>query len=356
MGSHNPDILRDSCERAEIALATDQYASSSLRNEPASSPLTKPRRKLLLIDDDYVDRKAIIRVLDTHDHGFEIDEAESTSQALVFCDMENYDCILLELRLGETDTLGFLPRLKEAAYDGRMAIVLVTGMGNEYLAAQAFKAGVHDYLVKSNLQAEILLGAVNHAIHSVTLERQHERQKAELEYIDLHDHLTGLANRKLFLDRLDHAIERGKRAQLPFSLCSMDLDRFKQVNNTLGHEVGDMVLIEVARRLKQTLRSSDSIARFGGDEFAALLEVPNLEGTVMVAEKMIEAISKPIQVDNLPISIGLSIGISSFPDCGVAAKDLLKRADAAMFEAKKESSSIVIYSDNHLPDDQRTVP
>ena len=312
-------------------------------------------KRLLLVDDDYVDRMALRRILDSRDHGYQIDEAESTSQALTFCDNENYDCVLLDFRLGDSDALQILPQLKEKSCDGRIAIVLVTGMGNEYLAAQAFKAGIHDYVVKTNLQAEVLFGAVEHAIQTVSLERENERHKAELEFIGFHDHLTGLPNRKLFLDRLGQAIKSSNRTQQAFYVCSMDLDRFKQINDTLGHEAGDKVLREVSDRLVSCLRSSDTVARFGGDEFVALLDIHDAEGSLQVAKKLIDSVSVPIAIEDKHVTVGVSIGISRYPECGNTVKDLLKKADAAMYEAKKSSSAICLYSNEQVPDDKRSV-
>ena len=321
----------------------------------AIDPL-KVRNSLLLVDDDFIDRKSIRRLLNTRDHGFEIDEAVSKQEALELCNKKSYDCILLDFRLGEDDALDLLPKLKQSSADGRLAIVLVTGMGNEYLAAQAFKAGVHDYVVKSNLRADTLFGAVEHAMQSINLERENEKQRHELEFYGLHDHLTELPNRKLFFDRLEQAVLYAERGNANFSVCSMDLNRFKEINDTLGHEAGDQVLVEVASRLSNCLRSSDTVARIGGDEFVALLNIAETEGVAAVVDKLIKVVSEPISIGELQVSVGLSIGISSYTsDCGTA-KDLLKQADAAMYEAKKGSRGAVWHTDDTgINDDFRVV-
>ncbi|MEM7564079.1 MAG: bifunctional diguanylate cyclase/phosphodiesterase, partial [Pseudomonadota bacterium] len=202
---------------------------------------------------------------------------------------------------------------------------------------------------------DILFGAVEHAIRSVAMERENENQRAELEYIGLHDHLTGLPNRKLFFDRLEQAMLLAERNASRFSVCSMDLNRFKQINDTLGHATGDAVIKESAERLKVTLRSSDTVARFGGDEFVALLDVPDNEDAVAVCDKLIDAIVKPIDVDDLQVGVGISIGISTYPKDGSTARELLKKADAAMYEAKRGSRGVVVYSEVHSADDQRSI-
>lgn len=345
-----PKLLEENLS-AETRKLVDRETSES---QDARLSVQKSRR-LLLVDDDIVDRKAIRRLLDSNGNQFEIDEAKSRSEALAFCDDNQYECILLDFGLGEIDALELLPSLKKCSPDGRLAVVLITGMGNEYLAAQAFKAGVHDYIVKSNLHADILVGAIEHAIRAVDLERSVEKQRAELEYFGLHDHLTGLPNRKLFFDRLDQALLHAERHGTRYSLLSMDLDRFKQINDTLGHEAGDVVIVEVARRLKEALRSSDTIARFGGDEFVCLLEVLNYEDSVAVADKLIDTLLKPIDIDDLQVGVGLSIGISNLPKNGGNGRELLKKADAAMYEAKKGSRGIVVYTEDCIPNDHRAV-
>lgn len=332
---------------------THREVNLSNGSDDSQGRSARKSRRLLLVDDDVVDRKAIRRLLNSHGDLYEIDEASSRSEALAFCENNTYECVLLDFRLGEGDALEMLPELRESSPDGRLAVVLVTGMGNEYLAAQAFKAGVHDYIVKSNLHADILVGAVEHAIRAVNLERSVEKQRAELEYFGLHDHLTGLPNRKLFFDRLEQALLHAERHGTRLSIFSMGLDRFKQINGTLGHEAGDLVIVEVAQRMKEALRSTDTVARFGGDEFVGLLEVLDHEDSVAVADKLIDAILKPIDIDELQVGVGLSIGISNFPGNGANGRELLKKADAAMYEAKKGSRGVVVYTDDCLSNEQR---
>lgn len=311
--------------------------------------------RILLVDDDIVDRKAIRRILNSEPNTYQIDEATSRDEAFKLCEITSYDCILLDFRLGETDALEMLPKLRELSPDGRIAVVLVTGMGNEYLAAQAFKAGVHDYVVKSNLQGDILFAALEHAMRSVRLERENEKQRGELEFFSLHDHLTGMPNRKLFHDRLEQAILHAQRSGVAFSVCSMDLDRFKLINDTYGHDVGDEVLVEIANRMVSALRDSDTIARFGGDEFVALLDIPDIQGAAAVAEKLIACVTEPITTNSGQLDVGLSIGITAFSESCQEAKALLKKADEAMYEAKKSSKDIVVYSGDDLPKDRRAM-
>lgn len=341
-----------------IHLASEKdTAVSKLPGSVPGTPQIEDREKarILLVDDDIVDRKAILRILSSEQQTYEVDEARTQSEAYKLCELTSYDCILLDFRLGETDALEMLPKLKQLSPDGRIAVVLVTGMGNERLAAQAFKAGVHDYVVKSNLQGDILFAALEHAMRTVRLERENEKQRGELEFYSLHDHLTGMPNRKLFSDRLKQAVLHAQRSGIAFSVCSMDLDRFKQINDTYGHDVGDQVLVEIANRMISVLRGSDTVARFGGDEFVALLDIPDIQGAVAVAEKLIESVTGPIAINNTQLDVGLSIGITTFSESCKDAKGLLKKADQAMYEAKKSSKDIVVFSGDDLPKDQRAM-
>ncbi len=350
--TRSPKKMDTPAAESETQAARHLYAVSE---DGSPSATEASALKLLLVDDDIVDRKTIRRLFNSRNHRYIIHEAKSRNEAMEACQRENYACILLDFNLGESDALELLPLLRNFSEDGRQAIVLITGMGNEYLAAKAFKAGVHDYIVKSNLHADILFGAVEHAVHAVDLERNVEKQRAELEYFGLHDHLTGLPNRKLFFDRLEQALLHGNRNSTKFSICSVDLDRFKQINDTLGHEAGDEVIKEVGRRLTQTLRSTDTIARFGGDEFVALIEVLDYEDAVAVADKLIDVVHKPIHIDDLQVGVGLSVGISNFPKNGTSGRELLKKADAAMYEAKNSSRGVIVYSNSLIPGDDRAV-
>jgi diguanylate cyclase (GGDEF)-like protein/PAS domain S-box-containing protein len=164
-----------------------------------------------------------------------------------------------------------------------------------------------------------------------------ERKRAEeqIEYQAYHDALTGLPNRRLFRDRLTVALAHSRRLQSTLAVMFLDLDRFKYVNDTLGHSLGDELLKAVAARLHAALREEDSIARMGGDEFTVLLpELNNPEDAASVAQKLLEAVGQPMRIDETELFITTSIGIALFPNDGDSAEMLLKNADHAMYRAK----------------------
>ena len=162
-------------------------------------------------------------------------------------------------------------------------------------------------------------------------------QKDILDYRTHHDSLTGLANRVLFNDRLIHAIEMAKRHKNSFALLYIDLDRFKQINDSLGHVVGDEVLKIISKRVREVVRREDTISRLGGDEFAVLAQdLSKGENASALAQKIISSISEVIHIENHTLYLTSSIGISIYPQDGTEPDNLLKNADAAMFRAKDE--------------------
>ena len=164
-----------------------------------------------------------------------------------------------------------------------------------------------------------------------------ERRRAEemLRHVATHDGLTDLPNRSLLLDRLDTAIARAKRAQNSCAVVFIDLDGFKPINDTFGHDKGDLVLREVAKRLQGCIREADTAARFGGDEFVIVLgDLHKTEDATVVAQKVLDALAIPIDLDGQDAHVGASIGIALFPDHADSAEAVLKLADDAMYDVK----------------------
>ena len=164
---------------------------------------------------------------------------------------------------------------------------------------------------------------------------QRKQFEQELLHLASHDALTGLANRTLLLDRVGQAIAQARRGHRHVALLFLDLDRFKTINDSLGHDAGDRVIIEVGRRLRQAVREADTVARLGGDEFVVLLtELPRERAAAALAQKILDALFAPMLIQGHEVSPASSIGISLYPKDGDEAKTLLKNADAAMYRAK----------------------
>src|ERR1700694_122810 len=178
--------------------------------------------------------------------------------------------------------------------------------------------------------------------------RDVSERKAETEALQfraLHDPLTGLPNRTFLRERLEEAIRAGERELKPCAVLLMDLDGFKEVNDSLGHEAGDQVLQQVSARMRNVLRKADTIARYGGDEFAVVpwgaTDVPR---AVLIAEKILQAVGKPFTIDDQPVTVNMSIGIAVFPQHADDADALIRRADVAMYAAKRARSGFSVYS------------
>jgi len=177
-----------------------------------------------------------------------------------------------------------------------------------------------------------------------------KRLQAELDHMARHDVLTGLPNRALFHDRLDQALVQSKRRQSTFALLFLDLDGFKPVNDTYGHEAGDSLLIAVAQRLQECVRESDTVARMGGDEFTVILnDLTGVEAAEHIAQAIMQSLAKPFVLDLAAVSISASIGVAMYPRDGASRKSILSAADGAMYKVKESGKNGVRFASGSLP-------
>jgi diguanylate cyclase (GGDEF)-like protein len=196
-------------------------------------------------------------------------------------------------------------------------------------AARAIQLGAQDYLVKDEVNAALLGRSVRYAI-------ERKRSEVRLTHQALHDPLTGLPNRALFLDRLGVALDRSRRTGASVAVLFLDVDNFKLVNDSLGHNAGDQLLVALGHRLRAMLRPMDTVARFGGDEFVLLFEeLASEREVVLIAERISTAASQPMMIDEQEIGVTVSIGIAMIGDPSVAPETLIRDADAAMYRAKE---------------------
>ena len=194
-----------------------------------------------------------------------------------------------------------------------------------------------EYLVHANISVVRTGESVTNYIGLMNDITEASRTMARIEHMAHHDFLTGLPNRSLVEDRIRQALGRAERNRSRLAVMFIDLDKFKVVNDTLGHEVGDLLLQEVARRIQECLRATDTVSRQGGDEFVLLLEDFNDEADIThAAQKLLAAIGKPCRIDNHTVTTTSSIGIAIYPTDGEFVADLLKHADVAMYHAKNQ--------------------
>ena len=244
----------------------------------------------------------------------------------------HYDLILLDLQMPGMDGFQVMEGLKEIEADGYLPVLAITALPGHKLRALA--AGAKDFIVKPFDFMEA--GARIHNLLEVRLlYRQLEQYSRALESMAMHDALTGLPNRRLLTDRLSLAIAHAHRNKSAMAVMYLDLDGFKQLNDSLGHDAGDMLLKIVADRLVAAVRQEDTVARMGGDEFViGLWEISDADGVARLVSKVIQAVSQPYRIQGHDVSMTASVGVGIYPMHGEEAEMLMKSADMALYEAK----------------------
>ena len=229
--------------------------------------------------------------------------------------------------------------------------IFVSGTIGEDIAVEAMKNGANDYIIKNNLNR--LLPAINRELRDAEVRRERTRAEERIRHLAYYDPLTDLPNRTLFQNRLEQAVHNSLRARNPLAVMIMDLDTFKEINDTLGHLMGDAVLREIGHRLATGLRESDTVARLGGDEFAVMLPNVGRAGAELAARKLLALVQEPLAIEGVNLDVHSSVGIALFPEHGTEAELLIQRADVAMYVAKQDRSGHVVYAqelDRHSPE------
>jgi diguanylate cyclase len=295
--------------------------------------------QILITDDDEGDRKQIRRAISKSMPPAVCIEAASIVEAFAACDESEIDMVIMDYRMPGEDGLAGIAALRERF--PLLPIIMSTGHGDEMVAIEAMKRGASDYVPKSKIDAESIQRIIENSLLWADRELELATSRTRLQYLGLNDSLTGLPNRTLFSDRLDQLILTCQRNSEAFALMMMDLNNFKEVNDSLGHAAGDAALCKVAQRLTCAVRKSDTVARLGGDEFACLISLAKNSGSgQLVAEKIVEALRQPMVIENHPVTLGISIGIAQFPLHGIDARTLMQRADHAMYTAKRGVTGI----------------
>lgn len=325
--------------------------------------------RILLIEDNPGDAKLIEHMLkEASGFEYEIAWAEDLPAGVERLRLGQADVVLLDLGLPGSSGLQTLQRL-QSQVSQTPALVVLSGLSDEDVAMQAVQSGAQDYLIKGQVDSSLLIRSIRYAIERSQAREALQRAHAELEqrviartaelaktvdalhaeiaerklaeerirYMAHFDALTGLPNRVLLQDRLRQALAYAHRARARVAVLFIDLDYFKHVNDSLGHQIGDSLLRMVADRLRDCVRDGDSVARLGGDEF--ILSLPLLSGggdAAMVAQKVLNALGKPFVVDGHELHASASIGISVYPDDGKDVETLMSAADTAMYHAKEK--------------------
>ncbi len=318
-----------------IVAAKRQEDTMPEHNAGSSPP--KMRVNVLLVEDDQDDAYIVKNMLKSDKRrAFRITQCERVGEAAALLETKPFDIVLLDLGLSDSQGLSTLKSLMST--DISTPMLVLTGIDDDLFGEKVIQLGAEDYLPKSLLSPLLLSRSIVHAIerHQLLMEI---RKKAE------EDPLTGLSNRWALHNNLRHLIEQCERNDAKFALALLDLNDFKMINDELGHLAGDNLLVSIGKRLKQQLRKSDMVCRYGGDEFLLLLVNYRDEATLMeIMEEKNRVLSEPhvidVDGDTITISVGVSIGLAEWSQ-GMAVSELLNRADEAMYRAKSNGGTAI---------------
>ncbi len=288
--------------------------------------------KILIVDDKEANILLLERML--RDAGYvSITSTTDPGEVCALHSKNGYDLILLDLLMPGMDGFQVMRRLNEIEVGGYLPVLVITAQPDHKL--RALQDGARDFISKPFDVAEVLMRV--HNMLEVRLLNQQARDHSKmLEPLALRDPLTGLANRRLLDERMVMALSHARRSKSAMAVMYLDLDGFKQINDSMGHGVGDVLLQMVTARLLATVRGEDTVARLGGDEFVIVLwRVSGSDDAARVTLKIIEAVSQAYSIEGLAVSITISAGIGIYPDHGEDAGTLMKSADAALYLAKR---------------------
>lgn len=288
--------------------------------------------KVLLVEDNQVDLPLVHEMLgESRREKFVLRYVDRLQHALDLLIKEQFDVMLLDLQLPDAYGLSALIGVQTLAPN--LPIVVRSGVNDEQLAIDAVHSGAQDYIVKGEESSPLLIKALRYAI-------ERKRSEQSLAYLAHYDPLTDLPNRELFRERLNRAQERTKRSGYMVALMFLDLDHFKDINDTLGHDAGDQLLKFAAQRLKHCVRTEDTIARLGGDEFTIILEqIEHKKDAANIAQKIVDEMSQSFLLNDKDVFVTMSIGIAIYKEGDQTSEELIKHADMALYAAKAKGRS-----------------
>jgi len=295
----------------------------------------EPLRILLVEDDedDYVLVQAFLADIDNLPT--QLTWASNSVEALDKLKCDTFDLMLVDYHLGKMDGLEFVHEVQ--ARRCPTPVIMLTGQGDRDVDLAAMRAGAVDYLEKDQITLPLLERALRYAVQRAEALRSLRDQA-------IHDELTGLYNRREFNRLLAEEISRCRRYGRVMTLLLFDIDRFKNVNDTLGHQAGDNVLRHTARALHDALRAVDRPARYGGDEFAVILSETSGASALGAAERLGRVVPQRVAAEGIPLPepLSLSIGLAEWPADGEPAEKLIEQADLALYAAKHQGGNRVV--------------
>ena len=296
--------------------------------------------KVLIVDDDLVDREMVSRLLGKLSCRCQIYEARTVDEGLALFDDNMFDVILLDYRMPQRNGIEMILELKTHVRNYGSAIVMMSSAENEELVTECLKSGAQDFIPKADITLERLQSAITHAQTRFSLEQELRQNYLASKELAETDCLTGISNRFVFEESLAIAMVNNARSQCYLGLILFDIDDFKLINDSYGHDIGDEVLKATSQSVASVLRGHELFARIGGDEFVIMLaNVKEAFQFNEIASRILGLFKEPLIINDLSIKIQLSMGIAIHPDNDMTSKELIKCSDIALYRAKKVSGN-----------------
>ena len=305
--------------------------------------------KILIVDDDLVDYEMILRTLKKSNLEFKITHAASVDEGIDAFKVSAFDIVLLDYKMPTRDGIEMVIELRDLPKNESSAIIMMSASEDEDLALACIKAGAQDFLTKREITVSRLRRSMQQAKTKYDLEIELHNSYQRIKQLAESDPLTGLANRYMFDENIRIAVAENQRNKAYLALLLFDLDNFKAVNDTHGHDTGDALLQEVSARIQTVLRGNEFFSRFGGDEFAIV--VGGLEKASIadkIAKRIIAQMQAPFEINNHAITCSLSMGISIHPNNCDTPVELFKFADIAMYRAKKKGNGNICFFEEEM--------
>ncbi len=326
-----------------------------MKNIQEAMPDSYHEQDIVIVDDTPDNLRLLIGIL--KEHGYKVRPAPSGARALATVRKEPPELILLDIMMPEMNGYEVCKQLKADELTKDIPVIFLSALNEVFDKIKAFKAGGVDFISKPFQAEEVVVRVNTHLMiqaQQKALSAQNEElmkknaliteQAKKLELLATRDSLTGLSNRRDFLEKAGMEQKRFKRTERPFAIIMLDIDHFKNVNDTYGHECGDKVLVGVSRGLEKALRAQDVVARWGGEEFVCLLPETEIDGVRTVAEKIRTIVEAHVHdCMDVPVSVTVTLGACIHDGPG-AIEDSIHRADDALYKGKEQGRNQVVVS------------
>lgn len=301
--------------------------------------------KILIVDDNPIDIALIKRELNSMiEHQYDIYEAKSVSEGLEIIDGNHFDVLLLDYHMPECDGIEMLIELRTRPNLGDTAIIVVSAAKDISIALRCIEAGAQDFLAKNELTQVKLLQAIIHSRKRFELEQKMFESYLAAKEMAEKDPLTGVFSRYNFEEKLQFMMMNAQRSNQSLGLLLLDLDNFKHINDSLGHDVGDELLKALVERVHTCLRANDCFARFGGDEFSIILgNITAVNQINTIAQRILDSFKTPFSLLGNPVTASISIGAVNYPSDAEEGSQLLKCADIALYRAKQQGKNTICF-------------